>query len=178
LQIVDAVHAKGSFIYLQLWSLGRSADPSQLKEEDPTFCYISSSSIAPTGKAVTPSSLPGTAIAPRAMTIPEIEEYVHLYATAASNAVLKAGFDGVEIHSASGYLVDQFLQDVTNQRTDKYGGSIENRSKFALDIIDAVVNAVGANRTAIRFSPWSTVQGLTYYSYESVHHLCINQEWE
>jgi NADPH2 dehydrogenase len=116
LQIVDVVHAKGSFIYLQLWSLGRSADPSQLKKEDPTFCYLSLSPIALTGKAVKPSSS-GTAIVPRAMTIPEIEEYVHLYATGASNAVLKADLDGVEIHAASGYLVDQFLQDVTNQRT-------------------------------------------------------------
>jgi NADPH2 dehydrogenase len=116
LQIVDAVHAKGSFIYLQLWSLGRSANPSQLKKEDPTFCYLSSSPIALTGKAVTPSPS-STAIVPRTMTIPEIEEYVHLYATAASNAILKAGLDGVEIHAASCYLVDHFLQDVTNQRT-------------------------------------------------------------
>ena len=94
------------------------------------------------------------------MTIPEIEEHVQLYSIAASNAVFKAGFDGVEIHGANGYLVDQFLQDVSNQRTDKYGGSIENRSRFALEIIDAVADAVGASRTAIRLSPWSTIKGI------------------
>jgi len=149
-KVVDAVHAKGSFIYLQLWSLGRAADPAQLRREDPSFSYVSSSPITPAGKAVTP----------RAMTIPEIEEHVQLYSIAASNAVFKAGFDGVEIHGANGYLVDQFLQDVSNQRTDKYGGSIENRSRFALEVIDAVVDAVGASRTAIRFSPWSTFQGM------------------
>src|SRR5882762_133522 len=84
LKIVDTVHAKGSFIYLQLWSLGRAADPAQLKGEDPSFDYVSSS----------PIGLPGKAVAPRAMTIPEIEEHVQLYATAAANAVFKAGFDG------------------------------------------------------------------------------------
>jgi NADPH2 dehydrogenase len=148
--VVDAVHAKGSFIYLQMWSLGRSADPAQLRREDPSFSYVSSSPITPAGKAV----------APRAMTIPEIEEHVQLYSIAASNAVFKAGFDGVEIHGANGYLVDQFLQDVSNQRTDKYGGSIENRSRFALEVIDAVADVVGASRTAIRLSPWSTIQGI------------------
>ncbi len=77
-------------------------------------------------------------------------------ARAASDAVNKAGFDGVEIHGANGYLVDQFLQDVSNQRTDEYGGSIENRARFGLEVIDAVVKAVGAQRTAVRMSPWST----------------------
>ena len=144
------MHAKGSFIYLQLWSLGRAADPERLKKEDPSFAYVSSSSVA----------LAGRDVAPRAMTIPEIEEHVQLYATAASNAVFKAGFDGVEIHGANGYLVDQFNQDVSNQRTDRYGGSVENRSRFALEVIDAVVNAVGASRTAIRLSPWNSFQGL------------------
>jgi NADPH2 dehydrogenase len=140
--------------------LGRAADPAQLKGEDPTFDYVSSSPIGPPGKAV----------APRAMTIPEIEEHVQLYATAAANAVFKAGFDGVEIHGANGYLVDQFLQDVTNQRTDKYGGSIENRSRFALEVIDAVVNSVGASRTAIRFSPWSILQGSSGIIHNHVSH--------
>lgn len=101
---------------------------------------------------------------PREMTIAEIKEHVQLYATAASNAVHKAGFDGVEILGANGYLVDQFIQDVSNQRIDAYGGSVENRSRFAIEIVDAVVGAVGAKRTAIRFSPWSKMNGL-YFSY-------------
>ena len=90
---------------------------------------------------------------PRALAVEEIKEYVKLYATAAENAVLKAGFDGVEIHSAKGYLLDQFLQSTSNQRTDEYGGSVENRLRFVLEVTDAVVKAVGANRVGIRISP-------------------------
>jgi 2,4-dienoyl-CoA reductase-like NADH-dependent reductase (Old Yellow Enzyme family) len=91
----------------------------------------------------------------------EIKEYVQWYATAASNAVHGAGFDGVEIHGANGYLVDQFTQDVSNKRTDAYGGSIENRARFALEVVDAVVNKVGAERTAIRLSPFGTYGGMS-----------------
>ncbi|KZP11541.1 FMN-linked oxidoreductase [Athelia psychrophila] len=97
---------------------------------------------------------------PRALTAEEIEEFISLYVTAVSNAVHKAGFDGVEIHGASGYLVDQFLQDVSNTRTDNYGGSVENRSRFALEVIKAIVAAVGEKKTALRLSPWSTAQGM------------------
>jgi NADPH2 dehydrogenase len=93
------------------------------------------------------------------MTVVEIEEYVQLYAQAAKNAVFDAGFDGVEVHGATGYLIDQFFQDVSNKRTDKYGGSIEARSQFALETMDAVVKAVGPERAAIRLSPWSELNG-------------------
>ena len=89
----------------------------------------------------------------------EIKDYVALYATAAHNAVHRAGFDGIEIHGAHGFLVDQFLQDVSNKRTDNYGGSIENRSRFALEVIDAIAEKIGADRTAIRLSPWNTHGG-------------------
>lgn len=77
---------------------------------------------------------------------------------AAADAV-RAGFDGIEVHGANGYLVDQFLQDVSNTRTDEYGGSIENRARFALEVMDAIVAAVGQTKAAIRLSPWSTYQG-------------------
>lgn len=89
----------------------------------------------------------------------EIEEYVQWYATAAQNAVHKAGFDGVEITAANGYLIDQFLQDVSNQRTDEYGGPIEHRARFALEVVEAVTAAIGQTKTAIRVSPWSVWQG-------------------
>ena len=89
----------------------------------------------------------------------EIKEYVQLYATAASNAVHVAGFDGVEVHAANGFLIDQFLQDVSNRRTDEYGGSIENRARFALEVVDAVVQKVGAENTGIRLGPWDTFNG-------------------
>jgi NADPH2 dehydrogenase len=96
---------------------------------------------------------------PRALTVEEIGEYMQLFATAARNAVLRAGFDGVEIHAANGYLPDQFLQTNTNNRTDSYGGSVENRARFVLEITESVVKAVGANKVGIRLSPWSTFQG-------------------
>ncbi|KAI0647402.1 FMN-linked oxidoreductase [Trametes meyenii] len=147
-RVVDEVHAKGSFIYLQLWALGRAAVPEELRKENPDFPYVGASAIP----------LKDYNEAPRPLTIPEIKEYVQWYAQAASNAVNGAGFDGVEIHGANGYLVDQFLQDVTNQRTDEYGGSIENRSRFALEVVNAVVDAVGVRKTAIRLSPWSEFQ--------------------
>jgi NADPH2 dehydrogenase len=156
LPIVDAVHKNGSSIFLQLWALGRTADPDVLQEEG-GYPHIAPSPI-PLDNPVIPSSTPPPV--PRALTVEEIGEYVQLFATAARNAVLRAGFDGVEIHAANGYLPDQFLQTKTNQRTDSYGGSVENRARFVLEITKAVVNAVGANKVGIRLSPWSTFQGM------------------
>ncbi|KAF8890977.1 FMN-linked oxidoreductase [Infundibulicybe gibba] len=151
-QITDAVHDKGSYIFLQLWALGRAADPATLTAEDPSFPFVSASNIKLTGH---PASEP----APRALTLPEIDEYVALYGQAARNAIA-AGFDGVEIHGANGYLIDQFLQDMSNVREDEYGGSVENRSRFGLRVVDAVASAVGADRTGIRLSPWSSFQDM------------------
>ncbi|KAJ7759574.1 hypothetical protein B0H16DRAFT_1313257 [Mycena metata] len=147
--VTDAVHAKGSFIFMQLWALGRVAKAEQLQSEDDSFAYVSASDIP----------LAGRSGPPRPLTVPEIKEYIGLYAQAAKNAI-EAGFDGVEVHGANGYLPDQFLQDVSNKRTDKYGGSIENRARFTLEIVDAVVGAVGAEKTSVRFSPWSPFQGM------------------
>ncbi|KAH0527008.1 hypothetical protein TsFJ059_002052 [Trichoderma semiorbis] len=96
---------------------------------------------------------------PRALTIDEIEEIVRDFATAAKNAI-RAGFDGVELHAGNGYLLDSFTQDVSNIRTDKYGGSIENRSRFAYEVMKAVGDAIGSERLGIRLSPWSTFQGM------------------
>jgi NADPH2 dehydrogenase len=149
-QITDKVHANGSYIFLQLWALGRVADVEALKSDDPSLELVAPS---PIPSPDSPSAIP------KALTTSEIDEFVQLYAQAAKNAVFEAGFDGVEIHGANGYLIDQFLQDVSNQRTDAYGGSVERRSKFGLAVVDAVVNAVGAERTAIRLSPWSPYQG-------------------
>ncbi|KAH9044848.1 hypothetical protein EDB84DRAFT_1266052 [Lactarius hengduanensis] len=146
--ITDAVHANGSFIYLQLWVLGRVAEGDVLRKAG-GYSIVGPSAIALEGHET-----------PRALTVAEIKEYVQLHATAAENAVLKAGFDGVEIHSASGYLPDQFLQTVSNTRTDEYGGSLENRLRFVLEITDAVVKAVGASKVGIRISPYLTYQGM------------------
>ncbi|GAA5872952.1 hypothetical protein JCM8547_003273 [Rhodosporidiobolus lusitaniae] len=147
-KVVDAVHEKKSFIYAQLWALGRAADPNSLKKAGP-FDIVSASSKPFEGGAT-----------PRPLTKIEIQDYVSYYARAAKNFVKGAGGDGVEIHGANGYLLDQFLQTTCNERTDEYGGSVENRARFLLDTVDAVVEAVGADRTGIRLSPFSTFQGM------------------
>ncbi|KAJ5863784.1 Aldolase-type TIM barrel [Penicillium soppii] len=147
-EVTDAVHAKGSHIYVQLWALGRVANPDVLKAEG-DYELISSSATPAAADAPTP----------RALSESEIHEWIGDYAQAARNAIA-AGFDGVEIHAANGYLIDQFNQDTCNTRTDGWGGSVERRGKFAVEVTRAVVDAIGADRTGIRFSPWSTFQGM------------------
>ncbi|KAF1808624.1 NADH:flavin oxidoreductase/NADH oxidase family protein [Eremomyces bilateralis CBS 781.70] len=147
-EITDAVHAEGSKIYCQLWALGRAA--AQPVMEAKGLEIVSSSAVPMTEKAPVP----------RALSEEEIWEFVGVYAQAAKNAVEVAGFDGVEIHGANGYLIDQFTQDTCNKRTDQWGGSIEKRSRFAIEIAKAIVKAVGSDRAGIRLSPWGTFQGM------------------
>ncbi|KDN35309.1 hypothetical protein RSAG8_11695, partial [Rhizoctonia solani AG-8 WAC10335] len=147
-KVTDAVHERRSYIYLQLWALGRAADPRVLAREGLPFVSASSTPIEEGGPV------------PRALTEEEIKDYVELYAQAAKNAIFKAGFDGVEIHSANGYLPDQFLQDNSNKRTDRYGGSVENRARFLLEVVDSITAAIGAEKTGIRLSPWNKFQGM------------------
>ncbi|KAJ7078064.1 NADH:flavin oxidoreductase/NADH oxidase [Mycena epipterygia] len=151
-KITDGVHSNGSFIFLQLWALGRRAYIEYLAPGDP----LVSSSPKVVKSPMHQDAVPRTDDVPREMTLDEIKEYTELFAVAASNAVHKAGFDGVEIHGANGYLPEQFLMDSINSRTDSYGGSVENRARFPLEIIDAIVGAVGPTKTAIRLSPWNT----------------------
>jgi NADPH2 dehydrogenase len=146
-EITDAVHAQKSHIYLQLWALGRAANPDVIKAEGHDFV---SSSATPMG---------ADAPTPRELTEAEIHSYIADYVQAAKNAI-EAGFDGVEVHAANGYLIDQFTQDTCNKRTDAWGGSIEKRARFALEVTKAVTAAIGADRTGIRLSPWSTFQGM------------------
>ncbi|KAG6874836.1 hypothetical protein C0992_006340, partial [Termitomyces sp. T32_za158] len=148
-EITDQVHDNGCHIFMQLWALGRAALPDVLASEG--HPYVAPSPIPLSSRPFPP---------PRELTTDEVKEYVHLYAQAAKNAVEHAGFDGVEIHAGNGYLIDQFLQSGSNQRSDEYGGSIEARSKFALDVVDAVVKVVGAERTAVRLSPWCPWQDM------------------
>lgn len=147
-EITDAVHAKGSYIYCQLWALGRVAMLNVLEK---TGHRIISSSATP---------LDTDHAEPHALSKPEIQSLVSDYATAARNA-MRAGFDGVEAHGANGYLIDQFWQDVVNQRTDEYGGSIENRARFGLQVTKAIIEATGdSKKVGMRLSPWSTFQGM------------------
>lgn len=146
-EITDAVHAKGSYIYIQLWALGRVAARDAAAEGD--FVPVSSSA----------TPVDAESPAPRALTESEIQEWIQDYVQAAKNAIA-AGFDGVELHAANGYLIDQFIQDTCNKRTDQWGGSVENRARFPVEITKAVVEAIGADRTGIRFSPFSPFQAM------------------
>jgi NADPH2 dehydrogenase len=135
-EVTKAVHEKGSYIFLQLWALGRAANPKALKELG-DYQVVSSS----------PTPEKETSPVPHELSVDEIRGFVGDYAQAAKNSI-------------DGYLVDQFTQDTCNKRTDAYGGSIENRSRFGLEVAKAVVEAVGADRTGIRLSPFSPFQGM------------------
>lgn len=145
--ITEAVHSKGGKIMLQLWHVGRISDPVYLDGQLP----VAPSSIKPKGHVnlVRPLKEFET---PRALDLREIPEIVDSFRNAAINAKV-AGFDGVEIHGANGYLLDQFLQDSTNHRTDKYGGAIENRARLMLEVTDAVISVWGADRVGMHLSP-------------------------
>ncbi len=146
--VTDAVHAAGGRIVIQLWHTGRISHPVMRPDGSTP---VSASAIAAEGQVITyqgPQVLP----TPRALTTAEISGIVADFAQAARNA-MAAGFDGIEIHGANGYLVDQFLRDGANHRTDGYGGSIANRARFLLEIVDAASAAIGAERVGVRISP-------------------------
>lgn len=145
--ITEAVHAKGGKIVLQLWHVGRISDPSLLDGQAP----VAPSAIAAKGN-VSLLRPPRPYSVPRALDTEEIAGVVEAYRKGAENAK-KAGFDGVEIHGANGYLLDQFLQDSTNQRTDQYGGSVENRARLMLEVTDAVIGVWGADRVGMHLAP-------------------------
>ena len=160
-KVTQAVHAQGGKIVCQLWHVGRvshhilqpgNADPvapSAIRAEAKTYVFNEQ------GQGhFTPVS------APRALHRREIPQIVHDYAAAARNAVKSAGFDGVEIHGANGYLLDQFLKTGANQRTDDYGGKIENRARLMLEVTRAVIDAVGHDRVGIRLSPVTPANGI------------------
>ncbi|KAJ5085568.1 hypothetical protein N7532_010339 [Penicillium argentinense] len=150
-KVTDAVHAKGAYIYCQLWHVGRATVPSFIDGKQ----AVSSSDIPITGNGLDGSEY--AASPPRPMTVEEIQETVQEYAAAALRA-REAGFDGVEVHGANGYLLDQFLHDNVNNRTDSYGSTIENRSRIVLEVLTAVAAAIGADRVGIRLSPYNYFQ--------------------
>ena len=153
-KVTDAVHAEGGTIFAQLWHVGRVSHTSlQPNGEAP----VAPSAIPAEGVSVFIETGPGTgALAPpsmpRALTTAEVKELVQLYAQAARNA-LDAGFDGVEIHSANGYLINQFISAHSNQRDDEYGGSLQNRLRFLREVTQAVAAVVGKDRLGVRFAP-------------------------
>ncbi|GGF01382.1 alkene reductase [Aliidongia dinghuensis] len=147
-RVTDAVHARGGRIFLQLWHVGRQSHPSlQPNGEAP----VAPSALQAEGEAYAADG-PVPFSMPRALERHEIPGIVEEFRKGAERA-LAAGFDGVELHGANGYLPDQFLEDGTNKRTDDYGGPIENRARFMLEVVDALVSVWGGNRVAVRLSP-------------------------
>ena len=159
-RVVSAVHARGAHIFAQLWHTGRSSHIEMTGGEmpvsasvDPAYWQHPSHLVSTSSGWVQPSPH-------RALTVPEILLIVEDYRRAAERA-MDAGFEGVELHAANGYLVDQFLQDGSNQRTDEYGGSIENRSRFLLAVIGAMTSVWGSDRVGVRVSPNGTWNGMS-----------------
>jgi N-ethylmaleimide reductase len=146
--IADSVHARGGKIFLQLFHTGRIALPDFLPDHAQP---LAPSAVRATGKNYTDEGMKEFET-PREITRKEIAETVRDFARAASNAIA-AGFDGVELHSASGYIVQQFLSTNANLRSDEYGGSIENRTRFLFAVLDAMITAVGSGRVGVKFSP-------------------------
>lgn len=146
-KVTQAVHEKGGRIFLQLWHVGRISDPMFLNGELP----VAPSAIQPKGHVslVRPEK---PYVTPRALSLDEIPGVIADYRKGAENAK-KAGFDGVEIHGANGYLLDQFLQDSTNKRTDQYGGPVENRARLLLEVTDAAIDVWGAGRVGVHLAP-------------------------
>ncbi len=150
-KVVEAVHAKGTPIFAQLWHAGRGAFPSVIGEQT-----IAPSPIAIRGKPLIPTYEYGT---PREMTKDDTKQVIEQFRQAAVNAK-EAGFDGVELAATSGYLVDSFIRTSSNQRTDEYGGSAENRARFCLEVIDAMISVFGAGRVGAKFTPVGRYQDM------------------
>ncbi|MEQ9672321.1 alkene reductase [Coleofasciculus sp. G2-EDA-02] len=168
--VTQAVHESGGRMFLQLWHVGRISHPSmQPNGELP----VAPSAIAPEGMASTYSG-EQPFVTPRALETEEIPTIVEQYRQGAKNA-LAAGFDGVEIHSANGYLLDQFLHDGSNKRTDQYGGSIENRARLLMEVTEAVVRVWGADKVGIRLSPGGTFNNMSDSNPEALFNYVISQ---
>jgi N-ethylmaleimide reductase len=153
-KVTDAVHAKGGRIYMQIWHAGRAAHPDM----NDGASTVSSSATAIEGDIDTPKGKVPHAV-PHALTAEEIPAIVAAYAQGAKNAIV-ADFDGVEVHGANGYLIDQFLRDTPNQRTDVYGGSMENRARLLFEVLTAVTAAIGSERVGLRLSPLNSYNGM------------------
>jgi len=157
--VTSAVHARGGRIFVQLMHTGRISHRLNLPEGAEV---LAPSAVKPKGQMWTDSAMMQDFDVPQAMTEAEIHLTISEFVQASVNAI-EAGFDGVELHSANGYLLEQFLSPVSNVRTDEYGGSIENRCRFVLDVTSAVAEAIGPGRTAIRLSPYGVASDMPHY---------------
>ncbi|MDO6680893.1 alkene reductase [Oceanobacter sp. 5_MG-2023] len=153
-QTADAVHARGGKVFMQIWHAGRAAHPLLNHGKE----AVSASAIAIEDEVHTPEGKQPYTV-PRALTTTEIADIVQDFRRAAANAI-RAGFDGVEVHGANGYLIDQFLRDSSNQRTDAYGGSLANRARLLFDVLDAVTAEIGSGRVGLRLSPLNSFNSM------------------
>ncbi|MBC8212231.1 MAG: alkene reductase [Gammaproteobacteria bacterium] len=154
-QVNDAVHGAGGHIFVQLWYCGRISHPSLLEGKTP----VAPSAIRPEGEAVTMQGMQAF-VEPRALETDEIPGIVEQYRQAAKQAKA-AGFDGIEVHAANGYLIDQFLRDGSNKRSDQYGGSVENRMRLLNEVLDAVCEEWPANRVGVRLTPENSFNSMS-----------------
>lgn len=158
-KITDAVHERGGKIFLQIMHTGRISHPANMPED---AVILAPSAIKPAGEMWTDAEGMQEFPVPKAMTVEEIKSTQHEYITAAVNAI-QAGFDGIEFHGANGYLIEQFLSPVSNIRTDNYGGSIENRCRFLLELIKGTIEVIGKKKTGIRLSPYGVASDMPHY---------------
>ncbi|TQK43721.1 N-ethylmaleimide reductase [Streptomyces sp. SLBN-118] len=170
-KVTDAVHAKGGKIFAQIMHAGRIGHPVLWPDRE--LVSVAPSAVAPAGQLYTQEG-PKDFIAPRELGADEIRDIVQEFAEAARNAVA-AGFDGVELHGANGYLIHQFLAPNTNLRTDEWGGSVENRIRFAVEVTKAVAEAIGPERTGLRVSPGNAYNDITETDTEAVYAALINE---
>jgi len=169
-KVVDAVHNEDSHIYLQLWFCGRISHPDLLPDN---ALPVAPSAIKPEGEAITFEGMKAF-VEPHALTVEEIKEIVGQYRHAAKMAK-QAGFDGVEVHAANGYLIDQFLRDGSNQRTDDYGGNEENRMRLLNEVLDAVLETWGSSSVGVRLTPENSFNSMIDSSPQAHYHYFISQ---
>lgn len=169
-KVTEAVHEAGGRIVAQIWHVGRISHPAHTGGLQP----VAPSAIRADAKTFLPDGTFDAVAEPRALTRDEIKQVVEDYGNAAKNAAA-AGFDGVEIHGANGYLIDQFLRDGANTRTDGYGGPIENRVRFMTEVVDAAVAAIGAGRVGIRLSPVTPSNGLSDSDPQPLFDLAVSE---
>lgn len=171
-RITDAVHARGAKMFLQIMHCGRIAHPLNLPAG---ACVLAPSAIAATGEMYTDAEGMKPHPVPQAMTEADIKTTIEEFVQAAKNAVT-AGFDGIELHSANGYLLEQFIRPNTNQRTDGYGGTTENRARFVLKVAEAVIGAIGKDKVGIRLSPFGVFNNMPLYDTMEADYTCLAQQ--
>lgn len=170
--ITDAVHAKGAKMFLQLMHCGRIGHPLNLPAG---ARLLAPSAVAAAGEMYTDAKGPQPHPVPQAMTEADIKATVGEYVQAAKNA-MAAGFDGIELHSANGYLLEQFIRPNSNRRTDRYGGSIENRARFVLEVVEAVIGAIGKDKVGIRLSPFGVFNDMPLYEAMEAEYTYLAQQ--